>query len=124
MYGDSIYTDGFKVYTTIDSHLQAEANIAVRDNLIAYDQRHGYRGPIDNLGSPSFENMEKWEAILRNKNTINGLEPAAVVEMTEQTITVLRANGNLTIIPWEGLSWHANKLMRFLGLCQTSQSNC
>ena len=36
---------------------------------------------------------------------INGLEPAAVVEMTQQTITVLRANGDLTIIPWSGLSW-------------------
>ena len=37
--------------------------------------------------------------------SINGLEPAAVVEMTSQTITVLRPNGNLTIIPWSGLSW-------------------
>lgn len=105
MYGDSIYTDGFKVYTTIDSNTQEKANIAVRDNLIAYDQRHGYRGPIDNLGSPSFSNMEKWETILRSKNIVNGLEPAAVVEMTPQKITVLRANGDLTIIPWTGLSW-------------------
>ena len=105
MYGDSIYTDGFKVYTTIDSHLQHDANAAVRDGLLAYDQRHGYRGPSENLGIPSVDNMESWEKTLSKIPTINSLEPAAVVEMTKKTITVLRANGDITIIPWEGLSW-------------------
>lgn len=105
MYGDSIYTNGSKVYTTIESGLQSAANESVRDNLLAYDQRHGYRGPMENLGSPSLDNMEEWEQILRKKPIISGLEPAAVVEMTPQSATVLRADGNLTIIPWSGLSW-------------------
>lgn len=105
MYGDSIYTDGFKVYTTIDSRLQNDANEAVRDNVIAYDQRHGYRGPIGNFGTPDLTSMENWEKMLRAKPAINGLEPAAVVETTGQTVTVLRADGNLTVIPWSGLSW-------------------
>jgi penicillin-binding protein 1A len=105
MYGDSIYTDGFKVYTTVDSHLQHYAERAVHDNVLGYDQRHGYRGPITNLGTPSIDNMETWEQKLRNIPTINGLFPAAVVEMTAKSITVLRANGDLNIIPWEGLAW-------------------
>lgn len=105
MYGDSIYTDGFKVYTTIESRLQDAANVAVRDNLLAYDQRHGYRGAEKNLGIPAVDNMEGWEQLLRKMPVINSLEPAAVVEMTTQTITVLRSNGDLTIIPWAGLSW-------------------
>ena len=105
MYGDSIYTDGFKVYTTIESDLQQAANLAVRDQLLAYDQRHGYRGPEQNLGDPSFDNMGKWEMLLHKIPVFNNLEPAVVVEMTKQTITVLRANGELTIIPWSGLSW-------------------
>lgn len=105
MYGDSIYTDGFKVYTTIDSNLQTIANQAVRDNLLAYDQRHGYRGPEKNLGNPSIDNMEAWEQSLQKIPVINSLEPAAVVEMTNQTVTALRANGSLVIIPWSGLAW-------------------
>lgn len=105
MYGDSIYTDGFKVYTTVDSHMQDAANSAVRNNLIAYDQRHGYRGTTQNLGIPSIDNMEAWQDSLRKMPVINSLEPAAVVEMTDKSITVLRANGDLTIIPWTGLSW-------------------
>ncbi|WP_172622814.1 penicillin-binding protein 1A [Aquicella siphonis] len=105
MYGDSIYTDGFKVYSTIDSQLQVAANQSVREQLLAYDQRHGYRGPMENLGTPSIENMEEWEQALRKKPVINSLEPAAVVEMTKQTVTVLRSNGELTTLSWPGLSW-------------------
>jgi len=105
MYGDSIYTDGIKAYTTIDSRLQAIANQSVRNGLLAYDQRHGYRGPEGNLGIPSLTNMASWERQLAATPTINSLEPAAVVEMTKRSITVLRANGSLTTLPWEGLSW-------------------
>jgi len=105
MYGDSIYTDGFRVYTTIDSHLQLNANQSVRDSLLAYDQRHGYRGPIDNLGTPALDKMDEWQLRLKKTPTINGLEPAAVVELTPETATVLRLNGEFTIIPWDGLSW-------------------
>jgi penicillin-binding protein 1A len=105
MFGDSIYTDGFKAYTTVDSSLQGDANLALRDNLLNYDERHGYRGPSDNLGTPSLSNMEAWEQAMRKLPTINNLEPAVVVEMAAKTITVLRGNGDLAIIPWSGLAW-------------------
>lgn len=105
MYGDGIYTDGFDVFTTIDSRLQNAANRAVRDKLLDYDQRHGYRGPEKNLGAPDLTDMEKWEQILNNTPVINELEPAAVVDMSKQSITALRANGSMVTIPWQGLSW-------------------
>src|SRR3990167_6675134 len=105
MYGDGIYTDGYKAYTTIDGRLQSIANQSVRDGLIAYDQRHGYRGPEGNLGVPSITGMTNWERQLAAISTINGLEPAAVVERTKHSITVLRSDGSFTTIPWEGLSW-------------------
>lgn len=116
MYGDDIYTRGFYVYSTIDSHLQEIANQAVRDNLLAYDQRHGYRGPERNLGSPNLNHMEKWETQLTNIGAPNGLEPAVVVDMTNQTVTALRANGSLVIIPWQGLAWARPQInANFLG---------
>ena len=43
-HGRDIYT-GFDVYTTLDSKMQAAAQRAVRKGLLAYDRRHGYRGP-------------------------------------------------------------------------------
>jgi len=105
MYGDSIYTDGYYVYTTIDSHLQDIANQSVRSSLLAYDQRHGYRGPENNLGAPNLKHMQEWEKTLSSMPVTGGLEPAAVVDMTSKTVTVLRANGSLIVIPWQGLSW-------------------
>jgi penicillin-binding protein 1A len=104
MYGDSIYTDGFNVYTTVNSRLQTAANQAVHDKLLAYDQRHGYRGAEKNLGTPDLNNMQAWEEAL-NHIPMNGLEPAAVVDMTNDSITALRSNGDLITIPWSGLSW-------------------
>lgn len=105
MYGDSVYTEGFNVYTTLNSHLQTAANQSVHDKLLAYDQRHGYRGPEQNLGTPDLENMESWEEDLSNIPSVGGLEAAAIVDMSRQSITVLRANGTMVTIPWQGLSW-------------------
>ncbi|EKD72124.1 MAG: Multimodular transpeptidase-transglycosylase PBP 1A [uncultured bacterium] len=105
MYGDDIYTKGFYVYTTIDSHLQDIANSSVHNGLLAYDQRHGYRGPERNLGSPNLTHMEEWEKTLTSIPVINSLEPAIVVDMTAKNATVLRANGSLVLIPWQGLAW-------------------
>lgn len=109
-FGDSIYTDGFKVYTTIDSRLQNAANLAVHDGLLAYDKRHGFRDPTANLGIPSIENMEKWQQELQKIPVISDLEPAVVMEMTDRTVSVLRSNGDLTIVPWSGLSWARKQL--------------
>lgn len=105
MYGDEVYTDGFNVYTTIDSRLQTIANESVHDGLLAYDQRHGYRGPEKNLGTPDLTTMEQWENKLNDLPVVNGLEPAAVIDMASQSITVLRQNGAMVTIPWQGLSW-------------------
>lgn len=124
MYGDTIYTDGFNVYSTIDSHLQIAANNAVRDSLIAYDQRHGYRGPERNLGSANLTHMDEWEKILKEKSVINGLEPAAVVDMTAKTVTALRANGSLITIPWDGLSWARHQVnVDYLGRAPRSTND-
>lgn len=44
-YGEDAYNDGYQVYTTITRKLQLAAEDAVHNNVIAYDMRHGYRGP-------------------------------------------------------------------------------
>lgn len=46
---DRAYNEGFNVYTTIDSKAQNAAQKAVKDNIHAYDERHGYRGPVSYL---------------------------------------------------------------------------
>jgi penicillin-binding protein 1A len=45
-YGDrGLYQSGLSVRTSLDPRLQTIADHSLRDALIAYDRRHGYRGP-------------------------------------------------------------------------------
>ncbi|MES2218167.1 MAG: penicillin-binding protein 1A [Pseudomonadota bacterium] len=104
MYGDSIYTDGFNVYTTIDSQQQEAANIAVRDQTIAYDQRHGYRGPEQNIGTHNLKHARLIK-ILANIPALNNLEPAIVTKVSEQSVNLVRNDGSVATISWAGLAW-------------------
>jgi penicillin-binding protein 1A len=46
-YGEKgLYASGLAARTSLDPHLQGLANKALRDALIAYDRRHGWRGPV------------------------------------------------------------------------------
>ena len=44
-YGDKAYELGLSITTTIDSHIQKQANGALDKGIEAYDKRHGYRKP-------------------------------------------------------------------------------
>jgi penicillin-binding protein 1A len=59
-YGAEVaYTEGFNVYTTINSKAQLAAQNAVKENIHAYDERHGYRGPVKYLWREVEEQVEK-----------------------------------------------------------------
>ena len=45
-YGSVAYTGGYSVYTTINAARQQSANNALRNALLGYDRRHGYRGHL------------------------------------------------------------------------------
>ncbi|NKB49567.1 MAG: PBP1A family penicillin-binding protein [Alphaproteobacteria bacterium] len=55
-YGDNaLYQGGLSVRTTLDPRLQRIAQRELRDGLITYDRRHGWRGPVH-----AFEAMDSW----------------------------------------------------------------
>ena len=45
---DKVYKQGFNINTPIDLNLQTIATKSLRDGLIAYDKRKGWRGPLTN----------------------------------------------------------------------------
>lgn len=69
-YGDEAYTRGFHVYTTVRSRLQGAANKALRKNLHAYNERHGYRGAVKHLDVPINANNQQWINLLAKRDTI------------------------------------------------------
>ncbi len=104
-YGDGAYNSGFKVYTTIDSQLQNDANDALRLGLIDYAQRHGYRGPEKNLGRFSAANLPNWRAQLQDMTILNNLHPAAVIYVGPASAAALLADGSTINIPFSSMVW-------------------
>jgi len=133
LYGqEQAYTSGFKVFTTISEKLQTAAQQALKDNLINYDQRHGYRGALSslrpNLKKIKFEKMnarsradkakryieaEVLQPIsaaeitdaLSKVNSYQSLVPAVITEVNELSATVMLSNQQTFTINWSGMAW-------------------
>ncbi|MBP5979402.1 MAG: PBP1A family penicillin-binding protein [Halomonas sp.] len=52
-FGDTAYTGGYRIYTTLDSRLQPFARDALANGLREYDLRHGWRGAEQRDIAPS-----------------------------------------------------------------------
>lgn len=103
-FGQDAYTKGYKVYTTIKGPLQKTANQVVENNLLAYDKRHGYRGPVAKIGA--FDNSpDALHRILSEYPVVNDLEPAIILSVEEQAATAATRHGQTFTLPWQGLSW-------------------
>lgn len=104
-FGEKAYTNGYKVYTTIKAPLQLTANDVVATHLIAYDRRHGYRGPVAKLGPILDKSMDDVHILLNKYPVINTLEPAIITAVAGKEATAVTRHGQSVTIPWEGLSW-------------------
>jgi penicillin-binding protein 1A len=104
-FGPDAYTKGYKVYTTINGSLQKTANKVVEENLIAYDKRHGYRGPVANIGSLSKYSSQELHKQLSKYPIISNLVPAIITEVSFHEAKALLKNGDTVTLPWKGLSW-------------------
>jgi len=103
--GAEALDDGYGVVTTLDSRLQEAANQALRDDLIAYDRRHGYRGPEAHVELKPEAGQADWDRHLANFRAVAGLVPGLVVETGKDSAKV-QLGGNedaelaLTAVQW------------------------
>jgi penicillin-binding protein 1A len=107
-YGTEIYSRGIRVTTTLDSAMQRAATYAVRDGLLEYDRRHGYRGPLETLDLDSPETTPAViEQRLADFDEPGGLLAAAVTAIDDERLTAeVRLAGNKTAtLPWAGMRW-------------------
>jgi len=88
-FGEAIYTDGYHVYTTIDSRRQQAATTALRRVLLDYDQRHGYRGPIAQLSAEVLQSPESVQAELLKQPSSGDIRPAVVTAVGAEDASLL-----------------------------------
>ena len=104
-FGQSAYTGGYEVYTTINSGLQATANQAVIDGLEEYDHRHGYRGAEAHFDLEENTTTTTWEEILRPYKPLAGLVPGLVVELDEDVALVYQVDGQTIALTLDDMLW-------------------
>ena len=104
-FGSSAYTGSYGVHTTIDSRLQAAAVRALRESLLEYDRRHGYRGPEDRYELDVSSDPARIEEILAGVPPVGGLLPAVVTAAgAEEAAVHVRGEGEV-VLPFKGIEW-------------------
>jgi penicillin-binding protein 1A len=110
-YGDSAYTAGYKVYTTIDSRLEQAATIALRTGLLEYDRRHGFRGPTAKVELPkSPPAVDFFTTELEQFPVIGGLRPAIVRRVDARSAEIFVKDLGVVDLAWDKLSWARREL--------------
>ncbi|WP_340117772.1 penicillin-binding protein 1A [Pelagibius sp. 7325] len=107
LYGDeSLYTGGLSVRTTLDPHLQDIANRVLREGLIDYDRRHGWRGPLQQIAiGEGVDLMSRLQEIERPVGIDGSWQLAAVVSTDAKQAEIMLSDGNAGHIPMDALKW-------------------
>ncbi|HVU81205.1 MAG TPA: penicillin-binding protein 1A [Rhodanobacteraceae bacterium] len=103
--GNQALTDGYVIRTTIDGHLQALANHALRSRLEDYDHRHGYRGPEAHVALPAPATPAALEQALSNYNDVSGLWPAIVTAVDADAAEAYVQGGQSIKLPVADMKW-------------------
>ncbi|WP_239373939.1 penicillin-binding protein 1A [Snodgrassella gandavensis] len=107
-YGDAAYTQGFRVYTTVNSQDQAVATQALRKVLTNFDKGATYRGAegFFDLGRiPDDIRDEQIEQYLASRSAVDGMLPAVVTALGSNSIMVYIAGVGENRIGGNSYNW-------------------
>ncbi len=108
-FGAAAQNEGYKVYTTLDTRLQAAANRALRLGLIEYDRRHGWRGAQNKVVLTGKEDEAALNVLVDEYPAIGSLVPAVVTAVEAKSAQVHVKSKGIATIGWDGLSWARRK---------------
>ncbi|MGH8561390.1 MAG: penicillin-binding protein 1A, partial [Nevskiales bacterium] len=103
-FGERAYTDGYSVVTTITTSRQQAANRALREALLEYERRHGYRGAEGHLELDDHEGETALEEALAARRVVAGLLPAVVLQNGDSVKLHVRGRGNV-LLGSAGYAW-------------------
>tara|TARA_Y100000591_G_scaffold249937_1_gene221192 strand:+ start:185 stop:2524 length:2340 start_codon:yes stop_codon:yes gene_type:complete len=109
---EKVYKQGYNINTPINLSLQKIATEALRNGLIAYDQRKGWRGPISNI-----RNNKNWFREVDKKflleNSINW--KIAIVKNVKKFEAIIETMDQLEgIIKYKDISWTKKEFNKLL----------
>ena len=130
-YGNEIYRQGYRVYTTLDGKAQNKANQALQTGLLKYNRDHGWRQagkeevlkPVklqvfDNELTLTWESkladskdidwpatLAKWQLRLRKSSQHGLIRPAIVAEVLDEGAWVVSKQNQWRWLPLAGIKW-------------------
>lgn len=103
-FGDkALYEGGLSVRTSLNPKFQEIGERVLREGLIAYDRRHGWRGPIGRV-----ENLKEWISELGKLTPPPGSAPwvpGVVLTLDAQGAGIGLADGSRGDVPFDEIRW-------------------
>ena len=99
---DKVYKQGFNIKTPLNLDLQNIAVKALREGLIKYDRRKGWRGPLTNI-----KLNDKWKEDLKKIKLEKSIGwDIAIVKRVDKFETVIETTDkNIGTIKYEDINW-------------------
>jgi penicillin-binding protein 1A len=105
-YGDTTYTRGLNVYTTVSAVAQDTAYQALRRGIMNYERRQVYRGPEKFISLPSDQASldDVIDEVLLEHPDNGDVLSAVVLDANARKVTAIRQTGETVEITGEGLA--------------------
>jgi penicillin-binding protein 1A len=107
LFPEDAYSRGLTVFTTLRASEQRAAQESVREGLLAYDRKQGWRGPEARVALPKEAEalQDVVEEVLAERPDSESLFTAVVTEVASDRVVVMRHNGKTFTIRGEGLKF-------------------
>ena len=109
---EKVYKQGYNINTPINLNLQKIATESLRNGLISYDKRKGWRGPISNL-----KYQKNWKQKIDKKyfleNSINW-RIAIVKEVNQFDARIETIDKSIGLIQYKDVSWTKKEFDKIL----------
>ena len=106
-YTESSYADGYHVYTTIRAKDQQAADAALRKALLAYDRRHGWRGPAGHENTSRKTEAGRLDELLKDYPNVGNLIPAIIKHTDEKLAVAYTQDGTSIELGLPAVAWAA-----------------
>ncbi|MBS1245822.1 MAG: peptidase [Proteobacteria bacterium] len=107
-YTESSYADGYHIYTTIRDKDQQAADAALRKALLAYDRRHGWRGPAGQERINRKTEASRLDELLKDYPSVGNLIPAIITQTDEKLAIAYTQDGTSIDLGLPAVAWAAH----------------
>ena len=99
---DKVYKQGFTINTPLNLSLQEQATISLRDGLVEFDKKKGWRGPLLNL-----KNLKNWKKNLNDYKLEESLgwKLSIIKKINRFSAEIEVINGVDGIIEFSSIDW-------------------